>query len=93
MITAVRAVEAARGSGEKVPAEAELEVASVARRSLHWAVDGEVGAVVRPGDVVALRPGTGIPPRELQSMIGRRLVRRIVAGTAVDRDDLSDDRT
>jgi len=93
MVAAVRAVEAARGSGEKVPVAAELEVASVARRSLHWAVDREAGAIVSATDVVALRPGTGIPPRELTSVIGRRLARRVATGHAVQRDDLSDDPT
>jgi sialic acid synthase SpsE len=42
-------------------------------------------------DVVALRPGTGIPPRELTSVIGRRLARRVATGHAVQRADLSDD--
>lgn len=91
MVAAVRAVEAARGSGEKVPVAAEVEVASVARRSLHWAVDHEAGAIVSASDVVALRPGTGIPPRELPTMIGRRLARSVATGHAVQRDDLSDD--
>jgi sialic acid synthase SpsE len=91
MVAAVRGVEAARGSGEKVPVAAELEVAAVARRSLHWAGDGEAGAVVGAVDVVALRPGTGIPPRELASVIGRRLARPVAAGHAVERDDLSND--
>ena len=90
MIAAIRAVESARGSGEKVPVAAELEVAAVARRSLHWAVDHERGTVVSAADVVALRPGTGIPPRELPSVIGRRLARRVAAGAAIRRDDISD---
>jgi N,N'-diacetyllegionaminate synthase len=91
MVAAVRAAEAARGSGEKVPVAAETEVASVARRSLHWAADREAGAVVRVTDVVALRPGTGIQPREMRSIIGRRLARPVTIGHAVQRDDLSDD--
>jgi N,N'-diacetyllegionaminate synthase len=91
MVTAVRASEAARGSGEKVPVAAEREVASVARRSLHWAMDGEAGAIVNAMDVVALRPGTGIPPRELSSVVGRRLARPVAIGHAVQREDLSDD--
>jgi N,N'-diacetyllegionaminate synthase len=91
MVAAMRAAEAARGSGEKVPVAAEVEVASVARRSLHWAADREAGAVVSITDVVALRPGTGIQPREMRSIVGRRLARPVTIGHAVQRDDLSDD--
>ncbi len=45
MVAAIRGVEAARGNGEKVPVAAELEVASVARRSLHWAIGHGRGGV------------------------------------------------
>ena len=88
MVAAVHSVEAARGSGEKVPVAAELELTSVARRSLHWAADLEAGAVVTFADVVALRPGTGVPPRELPSLVGRRLARSVATGHAVKGDDL-----
>jgi N,N'-diacetyllegionaminate synthase len=87
-VAAVRAAEVARGSGDKVPVAAEREVAAVARRSLHWAASLAAGTVVGAADVVALRPGTGVPPRELPAVVGRRLVRAVDAGWPVDRDDL-----
>ena len=36
MVAGIRSVESALGSGEKRPAAAELPIAAVARRSLHW---------------------------------------------------------
>jgi sialic acid synthase SpsE/CMP-N-acetylneuraminic acid synthetase len=90
MIAAVRSAEAARGSGEKVPVAAELDVAAVARRSLHWARDRQPGATVHAADVVALRPAIGLRPRESSSVVGRRLARSVVAGTPVRLEDLED---
>lgn len=93
MVAAVRASQTARGSGLKVAVAAELEVASVARRSLHWASDGGAGRIVTARDVVALRPGTGLPPRDLPVIVGRRLARDVTVGRAIVPDDLADDRS
>jgi N-acetylneuraminate synthase/N,N'-diacetyllegionaminate synthase len=90
MVEAIRMVEAARGSGEKVPVAAEREVAAVARRSLHWSEDLAAGAIVTTADLVALRPGSGIAPRELPALVDRRLAHAVVAGSLVARDDFED---
>jgi len=88
MVAAVRSAVAARGTGLKAPVAAERDVAAVARRSVHWAADLEAGTVVRDEHFSLLRPGTGIAPRELPALIGRRVARRVSAGAAVTRVDL-----
>ena len=55
----VRTVEAALGTGVKVPTAAEREVARVARKSLHWRTSVPRGAVVAAEHLIALRPGWG----------------------------------
>ncbi len=88
MVRAIRSVEAARGSGEKVPTAGELATAAVARRSLHWRRDLTSGSTIARDDLIALRPGTGIAPSELARLIGGRLTHDVREGRAVGKDDI-----
>jgi N,N'-diacetyllegionaminate synthase len=88
LVTGIRAIEAARGTGVKVPVDAERNVAAVARRSLHWARPMAPGDVVHEADLVALRPGTGLGPGRAGQLAGRRVARRVDGGALVELDDL-----
>ncbi len=81
LIADVRAVERARGNGEKRPVEAEMAIAAVARKSLVAARDIAAGTVLTPELVVARRPGTGLSPSRRGEVLGRRAARDIAAGT------------
>ena len=71
MVRAIRDVEAALGSGRKVPAASELNTAAVARRSLVAACDLPFGTILTREMVAIKRPGTGLPPSELERVLGR----------------------
>jgi len=88
MVHAIRRVEAALGSGAKVPVAAELPIAAVARRSLHWARSLAAGATVAAADLAVLRPGTGLAPARAAELLGGRLARAVEAGAAVAKDDV-----
>ncbi len=88
MVRAIRAVERARGSGDKAPAPAEIGTAAVARRSLHWASSIREGTVVEPRHLVALRPGTGFPPAFAKQLTGRMVGRDVADGAMVMPEDL-----
>jgi N,N'-diacetyllegionaminate synthase len=88
MVAGIRAVEAARGNGAKVPAESEADVRRVARRSLHWSKDLDAGSIVAATDLVALRPGTGLPPSALDALVGRRTTRPVRTGAAAEPADV-----
>lgn len=88
LVRSTRAIESALGDGVKAPRPSEEPVAAVARRGLHWAASLEAGAVVRPDDVIALRPRRGLPPGALDYVVGARLVRPVVAGRPVERADV-----
>jgi pseudaminic acid synthase len=77
MVRAIRDTEAALGDGVKRMAPAEADLYATARRSLFAARAIAAGAVLTDGDVVILRPGTGIEVRELEHVIGRTARRRI----------------
>jgi N-acetylneuraminate synthase/N,N'-diacetyllegionaminate synthase len=87
MIDGVRTVEAALGSGEKQPVEAERAMARVARKSLHWARSLPAGSPIGESDLAALRPGTGISPARTGELVGRRTRRAVTAGELIRPDD------
>ena len=72
-VSAVRNVERCLGDGIKRPMPSELGTRDVARKSLVATRRLEPGSVLSPRDLTAKRPGTGIPPKELPRLIGRRL--------------------
>ncbi|MGE3276394.1 MAG: N-acetylneuraminate synthase family protein [Vicinamibacterales bacterium] len=86
----VRIAERARrslGDGRKVCGEAEAGNLVPSRRSLFAVRDLKPGDRVRPEDMVALRPATGLDARRWRELVGQRLTRGIAAGTAfVDTD-------
>ena len=88
LVRQVRTVEAAMGSGEKRPAASEAAVAAVARRSLHARASLPAGHRLAPADLLAVRPGTGIPPSRAAQLVGRRLRRAVGAGEMLREDDL-----
>jgi N,N'-diacetyllegionaminate synthase len=88
LVAGIRTVEAALGSGEKRPAEAELDTARVARKSLAAARPLTPGMTVEPEMLVAMRPGTGIPPSAIDRVIGRPVRAAVAAGALIAWEDL-----
>lgn len=60
-------------SDEFAPMRELFTKSVVARRDL------PAGTVLTPGDLVTKKPGTGLPPAEIPSLIGRTLMRSIAA--------------
>lgn len=81
MVRGIRDVQSALGNGEKVPVAEELSTAAVARRSLVAANDLKAGTVLAQNMVAIRRPGTGLPPSELNRILGRKLKEDVPAGT------------
>lgn len=88
LVRSVRMVEAALGSAEKRPTAAEEDTRRVARKSLVILRDRKAGDVLSEGDIGIKRPGTGLPPSELMRVLGKRLVRPVVAGELLTVEDM-----
>lgn len=84
LVRSIRRVEAALGTGRKVPAASEIETTKVARRSLVAARDIPAGSILERDMVVMRRPGTGMSPAMIETLLGRRAVREIAGGTLLD---------
>jgi N-acetylneuraminate synthase len=81
LVRQVRAVEAALGTGRKEPRPSELAVRELVRRSVALRRGVKQGEVLQADDLVLLRPGTGIAPRDLPAVAGRRAARDLEAGS------------
>lgn len=83
LIRGIRNVESAMGDGRKVPTASEARIAAVARKSLVTARPIRSGEEIVNDMLVVRRPGTGLPPSALESLLGRRARRDIPAATLV----------
>lgn len=88
MVASIRAVEQCLGSSSKTPAASELPIRALVRRSVTLRRDLAPGEQIGSVDVALLRPGTGIPPAELELVVGKRAVRALVAGSTLKWTDV-----
>ncbi|MFN0183109.1 MAG: N-acetylneuraminate synthase [Aquabacterium sp.] len=88
LVQAIRDIERAMGSAVKAPTATELPVRALVRRSIAAARDLPAGTALALADLQLLRPGSGLPPSQLDVTVGRRTCRAIAAGTLLSPDDL-----
>ncbi|BAE48884.1 N-acetylneuraminate synthase [Paramagnetospirillum magneticum] len=89
LVAVIRRVEKGLGDGCKRPTVAEEDTRAVARRSLFAARALAAGAVMTEEDLIALRPGGGISPMQVDMVVGRRLTRAVAEGTLLEWSDLA----
>ena len=80
-VALAREAAVARGSPEKQPTPDEERIKRITRKSLHAARELAADTTLTSDHLTIKRPADGIPPTELQSVIGRDLK------TAVDRNE------
>jgi len=90
MVDGIRRVAAMLGDGVKAPSPEERDTARVARRSVVAASDIPAGAAIDAAMLACRRPATGIAPRDLDRVIGRRAARDIPAGTVLQWEQLDE---
>jgi N,N'-diacetyllegionaminate synthase len=87
LVQAVRDTEAAMSSRPKRAIESEIAIAASVRRSLHTVRDLPSGHRLQQADLIALRPGHGIPPARASELIGRVLLRPLSSRHLLMEDD------
>lgn len=83
MVDAVRTTEKALGR-VSYAVSAKEEASRIFRRSLFIVEDVKAGDILDERNVRCIRPGTGLRPRHLPEILGRRAARDIPRGTPVD---------
>jgi N,N'-diacetyllegionaminate synthase len=89
MVTAIRHVEAALGTGIKAPAPCELPNISVARKSVVAARTLPTGHQLATEDLEIKRPGNGLAPKLLPTLIGRTLRASVAKDEIINWDHLA----
>ena len=56
------------------------------RRSIYFVRDIEAGEELKAGDIRRIRPGNGLEPKHFQALLGRKLKKKVAAGTPVSWD-------
>ena len=59
------------------------------RRSLYFLKDLKEGSIINKNDVASVRPGYGIPPKNINSIIGKKVNKNIKKFSAVKFEDIS----
>lgn len=73
MVDAIRNVEIAMGDGVRKFSENELEIKKIARKSIILNEDVSKGRSIEKKMLAIKRPGTGIAPKYLNQVIGRKV--------------------
>jgi len=77
MVRAIRKVEMALGDGIKRPAKDEEEIKKLVRRSMIAKVDIPEGTIITEDMLDIKRPGTGIEPKYMDMIVGRKASKNI----------------
>jgi N-acetylneuraminate synthase len=59
------------------------------RRSIYFVKDLKAGDIITPDAVRSIRPGYGLPPKELHNLIGKRITRDVKCNTPVSWSSIS----
>lgn len=84
MVKAIRSVESALGNGIKKPTKGEQLIKEVVRKSIVARVNIPENSTITEDTVTIKRPGTGLPPKYLKKIIGRRAKKNIKENDMID---------
>jgi N,N'-diacetyllegionaminate synthase len=90
MIEQIRLIDDALGSPVKTPTESEKEMLTIARRGIKASVNLAKGDIISELNIDILRPGVGITPDFYYEIIGKKLLKPISAGSALEWIHLED---
>lgn len=75
MVSAIRNIEKAIGTGEKAPSPSEKKNMAIARKSIVAKAKIKAGEVFTEDNITVKRPGTGISPMKWFEVLGTKAVR------------------
>ncbi len=89
MVRAIRNIELALcGNGEKKPSKSEFKNLVVARKSIFINKNLKKGQILNEEDIITLRPGDGISPMLLKSVIGKKVNKDLLTEHKLNWSDL-----
>ncbi len=88
MVQAIRQTTTMLGNGVKECQPEEISIKAMARKSLISKHEISAGQVLTLNDIIIKRPGNGIPPTELERVIGKKTNTIIPADTVITWEQL-----
>ena len=88
LVTHAREISIALGSEERTVSQAEYAQRLKMRRSVVAAHDIPKDSVIARSDLIAKRPGDGIPADQMDTVVGKRALCNIPEDTVVKREDI-----
>lgn len=92
MVDAIRNVEVAMGDGIRKFSENENGIKKVARKSIVLNEDVGKGMILKRQMLSIKRPGTGIPPKFIREVVGRKVINDLKANSVLKWEDLDEAR-
>ncbi|MGR3218930.1 MAG: SAF domain-containing protein, partial [Candidatus Anammoxibacter sp.] len=77
IVDGIREVEAAMGTGLKIPAKTELKMRNDARKSVISVCDLSAGHILTKDDFIIKRPAWGVEPKNVKRLIGLTLSKEV----------------
>lgn len=90
LIIELQKVQEMLGCAQKQPCETELENRETMRRSIVAACDIPTGTVLRREHIAYKRPASGLSPRHIQDILGRRITRFLQKNEIICYSDLDE---
>ena len=87
-VHAVRDAHKALGTGIKKPSPNEEEIKKLVRKSIIASSTIEKGETITKDMLIIKRPGTGMPPKFLATIIGKKARKKIQADTLITRSSI-----
>jgi len=87
-VRAMRNVEKALGSYEKIPSENEMKIAQIARKSIVTIKNLQKGETLNNKNIGIKRPGYGIPPKFFDNIIGKKAKKKIPTDSILSWEDI-----
>lgn len=88
MVNAIRNVEVAMGDGIRTFSKNEEEIKKVARKSIIVNENVKKGTKIKKEMLMIKRPGTGISPKEINNVVGMKVIKDLKSGTLLKWEDL-----
>ena len=88
MIKQCKNVHNGLGNKDRIVSEAEIEQREKMRRSIIVTHDMTAGTIIQMEDLDMKRPGTGIPPENLQVLVGKKLKNDISKDSLIYNNDI-----
>ena len=89
MVSAIRNIGfALSGTGIKEPSKSEIKNKIIARKSIHLCRSLLKNDIITESDLVMLRPGDGISPMDINTIIGKQVVKNLEKGHKLKQEDL-----